>query len=555
MPSLRREETLPDFGKSTRRSLMRGTGLSDEQMRKPKIGVVNSWGKINPAAAELGRLAAIIEKGITEGGCTPIQFSMSSMCVGSAGGGIGLNYCFPLRDLTAAYIEAIAELNMFDGLVFTSVCDDVVPAHLMAAARVNIPSIIVLGGYMTPGHYEGRDLIVADVGKAYVNYKQGLITEEKLVDMECSACTGAGACPVMGTANTMGAMAEALGIAFPGNSCVSGTDTRLDTYSYEAGLQICKLLEGNFKPSDIMTFEAFRNAIRVFNAVGGSTNAVLHLTAIAHELDINLELDLFEEIGSETPFICDVQPAGRHTMVALDHAGGIPSVLKELAPLLHLNNVTVTGKTLRENLATTRNLDTKVIRPISQPLNNDGGIVVVRGNISPNGCIVRQVAVPKTMLRHKGPARIFESEEDACNATLDNKLRPGDVVILRYQGPKGAPGMRICGTRFLWFLETLKLDKSVAFVTDGRFSGTCKGAAFGHVSPEAAEGGILALLEENDSISIDIPNRTLDVDLDEKELAKRRATWKPRPARFSKGILALYEKIAQPAEKGSILCP
>ncbi|MBU2602494.1 MAG: dihydroxy-acid dehydratase [Actinobacteria bacterium] len=450
----------------------------------------------------------------------------------------------------------MAETNLLDALVFVPVCDDVIPGHLMAAARLDLPAVVVTGGYMSLNRRAGAPIDPLQVASKHLNAcKGGDIDPSEFGQIVDRRCRGSGACPVMGTANTLAALAEALGMSPPGNAATPGPDSRLQRLAFEAGRQVVELHRRGLTPSQIMTPAAFENAVRVLMAIGGSTNGVLHLQAVAAEFDLELTPELFNRLNAETPLICDIVPggSGAHYMADLDEAGGIPAVLKELEPLLDTTVLTVTGKTLARDLEGVRVLDRAVIRPLDDPLSPEGGLRFLRGSLAPNGCLVKTSAVPDTMLRHTGPARIFTSEELACDALADGSLVAGDVVVLRYTGPKGDPGMRL-QQRFLWQLAARGLHDRVAFVTDGRISGTNKGCAVTHVGPEAAEGGPLAFVEEGDRIEIDIPAGTIELAVPIEELARRGAAWRP-PARSGrrKGYLDVYARLAKSADRGAAL--
>jgi dihydroxy-acid dehydratase len=449
-------------------------------------------------------------------------------------------------------VELIAQENLFDGIVFTSVCDDVVPAHLMAAARINIPSIILLGGYMAPKMYKGKLRYVQQVATAYGEVQKGDISGEEFEELEDIACGSCGACPVMGTGNTMGAIAETLGMTLPGNATLSGADPTIDHLAYRTGARIVSLVEETVAPLDIMTSRSLENAIRVFLAVGGSTNALLHLPAIAHELEMEIPLGRFDSLSRETPFICNVKPSGAYSMERLDEAGGLPALIKELGPLMYLEEMTITGMTLGENVKDSQVLDREVIFPIGAPIAEEGGIAVLKGSLAPNGAIVKISGLPEEALKKKGPARVFNSEQEACESLLGGNVRPGDMVVIRYVGPKGDPGMRITA-RFLWLLSGINLEKEVTVLTDGRVSGTNLGGTVCHVSPEAADGGAIALVQDGDIIELDTGKRRLQLKVPDDEIRDRRKLWEPPKTRFKKGLLARISTTMAPVEKGAFL--
>ena len=544
------DENLPDYALVERQTLIRGIGLGDEALKSLQVGVVSSWGEINPASIHLNRVAEAVKAGIWSAGGTPREFVMSSICTSMAGYD---SYHLPHRDLVAGYIEAVAKTNLFDAMVFIPVCDDVIPGHLMAAGRLNLPSVVVTGGYMQLNRYKGVILDpLAVAPRHYADFKEGKTSEEDYSQIKDRGCPGFGACPVMGTANTMACLTEALGMSLPGNAATPGADSRLMRLAFQAGQQVVELHRKGIKPSDIMTLKAFRNAIRALMAIGGSTNGVLHLQAIAAELDLSIPLEMFNSVSEETPLICDIQPSGHHLMVDFDEAGGLPVVMKELEPMMDTDAITVTGKSLSMLLGKTSHSDGKVIRSIDRPLSKEGGLIFLKGNLAPNGALIKKSAVPVEMYRHRGPARIFQQEEDACDALNSGKLNPGDVVVVRYVGPRGSPGMYLL-QRFLWQLAARGLQDKIAFITDGRISGTNKGCAVVHISPEAATGGPLAVVIENDIIEIDIPNEKLNIKISDEEMNGRLRRWKVPKSKVNKGYLSIYAKMANSAEKGAAL--
>jgi len=548
----KKDSVLPEYAFIERRELLKGIGLSDEAIQRIQIGVVSSWGELNPAAVNLKRVTEAVKAGIWAAGGTPREFVISSICTSMGGAD---NFHLPHRDLVAGYIEAAAATNLFDGLVFIPVCDDVVPAHLMAAARLDLPSIVVSGGYMLLNRYKGVDIDPFDVpAKYYTRFKEGEIDSDEFKYIEDLGCAGSGACPAMATANTMAAMSEALGMALPGNASLPGADSRLIRLAFRAGLKVVELHKKGIKPSAMMTLGAFRNAIRVLMAVGGSTNTVLHLQAIASELDLNIDIDEFNTLSRETPFICNIAPSGsaEYNLKDLDEAGGIQAVMKELEPLLDTSVKTATGNSLGDNLQNIGVRNRSVIYPLREPIAKEGGLVFLRGNLATQGAIVKQSAVPPEMLRHRGPARVFPDEDEACSALMANGIAAGDVVIVRYKGPRGDPGMRI-SHRFLWLLSALGLERSIAFITDGRLSGSNKCCAVAHVTPEATEGGPLAIIRDGDIIEIDIPDKKLNIDISSEELENRLNQWRRPEKKVTRGYLAIYSKLAKSADKGASL--
>ena len=552
MDSRKKDGALPDYALVERQTMIRGLGLGQEGIDRIQIGVASSWGELNPASIHLNRVAEAVKAGIWAAGGTPREFVISSICTSMAGGD---NYHLPHRDLVASYIEVVAKTNLLDAMVFVPVCDDVVPGHLMAAARLDLPAVVVTGGYMHLNRYEKAHLDPLDVAPVHFRaFKENKIDERQFNWIQDCGCPGVGACPVMGTANTMAAMTEALGMSLPYNATVPGADSRLQRIAFEAGRHVVKLHGLGIKPSDIMTMAAFENSIQALMALGGSTNAVLHLQAIAAELDIDIHPEIFNKLSQKTPFICDIAPSGpgKHMLNDFDVAGGMPAVMKELQPIIDDSVMTVTGSSLKDNLSKARPGDGVVVRPLSDPLSEQGGLIFLKGNLAPGGALVKRSAVPREMLNHQGKARIFADEEDACEALLNGHLEPGDVVVVRYMGPKGDPGMRLL-QRFLWLLAGKGLQNSIAFVTDGRFSGTNKGCAIGHVSPEAAEGGPIAVVEEGDVIEIDINRQNINLKISQDELETRLASWRLPQKKQVKGYLSIYSRMAKSTDKGAAL--
>jgi dihydroxy-acid dehydratase len=534
-----------------RNSLLKSMGYIDEDFQRPLVAVIHGWHEITPGHFHLKEIAQHVKASIRSAGGVPVEIPIPGICASCSGNPLRFKYKFPWRDFAATLAEILINAYDFDGAVFMPTCDDVVPAYLMAAARVNIPSIFITGGYMQPGEYEGKPITAFTMLPKYGEYMIGKITEDKLAEMEERACPSCGACPEMGTANTMRAVAEALGMSLPGDTSTPSNEARLLRLARRAGKQIINLIEKDIKPSDIITKESLENAVRVVLAIGGSTNACIHIPAIAKECDVDLDLDLWDRMSRETPFICSVYPNHpTYTIRDLDFAGGIQAVMKELSSLLHLDVITVTGKTLRENLENVKNLNNDVIRPISNPYSKEGGIAILKGNLAPNGAVVKQSAVSPKMLRHKGPAKVFDSEEDAIDALMKGKVEEKDILVIRYEGPKGSPGCNEM-LNIMHYIVGMGLDESVALVTDGRFSGTNKGGAVGHVSPEAADGGPIAVVQNGDMISIDIPNRKLHLEIDNEELMERLRKWRPREPKVKKGVLDFYARFCGPLEKGA----
>lgn len=535
------------------RFIFKSMGYLDEELQKPLIAVVNSWSECHPGHFHLRELANSVYSGIYMGGGTPVGFNTIAPCDGVAAGHEGMKYILPSRDIIAASIEMMVQAHRFDGMVCICTCDKIVPGMLMAAARLNIPTIFVTGGFMLSGSYKGVKLTNAQLAEIFAKWKRRQISDEEYRTMAGACMLSCGACNMIGTANTMCCLTEALGMSLPGNGAVLAVSARLSQMAKQAGIQMMKLIESDLKPSQIMTREAFENAIRVLMAIGGSTNAILHLPAIASELGIKLVLDIFDSISRDTPWICPLNPNGPYVLQDLEEAGGIPAVMQRLGEKLHLNELTITGKTVRENIGEARVLRLEVIKPLSEPQFREGGIAVLKGNLAPHGAIVRQIGVNPKMLIHEGPARIFDREEDATEAVLQGKISPGDVLVIRYEGPKGGPGMREMHYTASALCADPELESSTALVTDGRFSGGTRGPCIGFVSPEAAEGGPIAIVEDEDIIQIDIPNRKLNFKLSDVEIKGRLARWKPLEPKIKKGFLAIYAQLASSADKGTIL--
>jgi len=536
------------------RSLFYALGYTPEELDRPLVGVVNSQNEIVPGHLHLDAIAEAVKGGIRAAGGTPIEFSTIGICDGLAMGHLGMHYSLPSRELIADSIESMALAHALDALVLVTNCDKITPGMLMAAARLNIPAIIVSGGPMLAGRFQGRDVDFSDIFEAVAKFERGQISEEELEELERAVCPGCGACAGLFTANTMNCLTEALGMALPGNGTIPAVSAARIWLAREAGAKIMELVERGIRPSDILTEEAFANAIAVDMALGGSTNTVLHLPAIAHEAGIELGLELFDRISRRTPYLTKMSPAGPYHLQDLDEAGGVSAVMRELSrgDLLELDALTVTGRSLGENIAGAAIKRPEVIRTLEEPHRSEGGIAILRGNLAPEGAVVKSGAVAEGMLVHQGPARVFESEEEAVEAILGGRIEPGEVVVIRYEGPKGGPGMRemLAPTAAL---SGMGLDGEVALLTDGRFSGATRGAAIGHISPEAAEGGPIGLLQDGDIVEINIPARRLDVRLSEGELGRRREGWQPLAPKITKGYLARYAAMVTSASSGAIL--
>ena len=540
--------------RATQRSLLKATGLSNEDLKKPLIGVVNSFNEVNPGHVHLREIAEEVKLGIASKGGIGLEFPVIALCDGIAMGHSGMRYPLASREIITDSIEAMTEGHQLDALVLITNCDKITPGMLIAAARLNIPSILIAGGPMYAGKFRDTRTDGSRLYEAAGQVSVGAITLEDLDEMEDQASPGCGACGLLGTANSMNCMAEALGMALPWNSTIPAYLAKRKTLARRAGETIMDLFERDVKPRDIMTRQAFLNAVAVDMAIGGSSNTILHLLAIAKAAKVDLTLEDFDELSKKSKKLIQMRPGGDMYMEDMYRAGGLQVIIKETAKLdfVDLNVPTCTGKTQWENVKDSVNKDPNVIHSMENAFYNEGGLAILHGNICKEGAVVKQAAVSPEMLTHSGPCKCFDLEEDAVDAILTGKIKPGDVVIVRYEGPKGGPGMRemltptaaICGAG---------LDKTVALITDGRFSGATRGAAIGHVSPEAAEGGEIALLQDGDIIEIDIPNRTLNVKLSDEELARRKAAWKAPEPKVTDGYLVRYSKLVRSASYGAVV--
>ena len=537
------------------RSLLYALGYTKEELDRPLIGVVCSYNEIVPGHMNLDKIAEAVKAGIRAAGGTPVEFPAIAVCDGIAMGHVGMKYSLVTRDLIADSTEAMAQAHQFDGLVMIPNCDKNVPGLLMAAARVNVPTVFVSGGPMLAGTLnDGRRTCLSHMFEAVGAYYAGKLDEAGVEEYENNACPTCGSCSGMYTANSMNCLTEAIGMALPGNGTIPAVMSARLRLAKHAGMKIMELVEKNICPRDIMTEAAFHNAETIDMALGCSTNTMLHLPAIAHECGIELNFDMANEISDKTPNLCHLAPAGNTYMEDLDRAGGVSAVMAELNKigLLDTSVKTCTGKTMAENLVGVVNRNHEIIRPIDNPYTKTGGIAVLKGNLAPDGCVVKQSAVAPEMMVHQGPARVFNCEDDAIAAIYAGKIVSGDVVVIRYEGPKGGPGMREM-LNPTSAIAGMGLDREVALITDGRFSGATRGASIGHVSPEAASGGNIALVEEGDIISIDIPNHTISVAVSDEELAARRAKWVCPEPRIKTGYLARYAKMVSSADRGAIL--
>lgn len=541
-------------GQAPHRSLFNALGYTKEEMERPLIGIVSSYNEIVPGHINLDKITEAVKMGVAMAGGTPIVFPAIAVCDGIAMGHIGMKYSLVTRDLIADSTECMAMAHGFDALVCIPNCDKNVPGLLMAAARVNIPTIFVSGGPMMAGRVKGCKTSLSSVFEAVGAHAAGKISTEDLTEYEQKACPTCGSCSGMYTANSMNCLTEVLGMGLKGNGTIPAVYSERIRLAKQAGMQIMELLKQDIRPRDIMTKKAFYNALAVDMALGCSTNSMLHLPAIAHEAGVDLNLDIANEISAKTPNLCHLAPAGHTYMEDLNEAGGVYAVMNELNKknLLYTDLITCTGKTVGENISGCINLDPEVIRPVEDPYSEVGGIAVLKGNIAPDSCVVKRSAVVDEMLVHEGPARVFDCEEDAILAIKGGKIVSGDVVVIRYEGPKGGPGMREM-LNPTSAIAGMGLGSSVALITDGRFSGASRGASIGHVSPEAAVGGPIALIEEGDMIKIDIPANTINVDVTDEELARRRASWQPREQKVKTGYLARYISLVTGGNRGAIL--
>ena len=536
------------------RSLFNALGLTEEEMKKPLVGIVSSYNEIVQGHMNLDKIVEAVKLGVAMGGGTPIVFPAIAVCDGIAMGHVGMKYSLVTRDLIADSTECMAMAHQFDALVMVPNCDKNVPGLLMAAARINVPTVFVSGGPMLAGHVHGQKRSLSSMFEAVGSYAAGTMTEEDVKEFEAKVCPTCGSCSGMYTANSMNCLTEALGMGLPGNGTIPAVYSERIKLAKHAGMQVMELWKKNIRPRDIMTKEAFLNALTVDMALGCSTNSMLHLPAIAHEADVDLNMEIANEMSAKTPNLCHLAPAGPTYMEDLNEAGGVYAVMNELNKknLLNTDLITVTGKTVGENIAGCINRNPEVIRPIDNPYSEIGGIAVLKGNLAPDTGVVKRSAVVPEMMVHEGPARVFDCEEDAIAAIKGGKIVAGDVVVIRYEGPKGGPGMREM-LNPTSAIAGMGLGSTVALITDGRFSGASRGASIGHVSPEAAVGGPIALIEEGDRILIDIPNNKLEVLVSDEELAARKAKWQPREPRVTTGYLARYAKMVTSGNRGAIL--
>ena len=535
------------------RSLCRALGLTDEEMERPLVGIVSSYNEIVPGHMNLDKIVDAVKQGVAMAGGTPIVFPAIAVCDGIAMGHVGMKYSLVTRDLIADSTECMAMAHQFDALVMVPNCDKNVPGLLMAAARLNIPTVFVSGGPMLAGHVKGEKRSLSSMFEAVGSYAAGLMSEEDVKEFECKVCPTCGSCSGMYTANSMNCLTEVLGMGLKGNGTIPAVYSERLVLAKHAGMAVMDMLKKNIRPRDIMTEAAFRNALTMDMALGCSTNSMLHLPAIAHEAGVELNVDIANEISAKTPNLCHLAPAGHTYMEDLNEAGGIYAVMNEISKLglLNLDCMTVTGRTVGENIKDCVNKNPEIIRPVDNPYSKTGGIAVLRGNLAPDSCVVKRSAVAPEMLVHEGPARVFDSDDDAIAAIKSGKIVAGDVVVIRYEGPKGGPGMREM-LNPTSAIVGMGLGSTVALITDGRFSGASRGASIGHVSPEAAAGGPIGLVEEGDIIAIDINANTINMKVSYEELARRRANWTPKTKEVT-GYLKRYAALVTSADKGAIL--
>ncbi|MBQ8086521.1 MAG: dihydroxy-acid dehydratase [Lachnospiraceae bacterium] len=536
------------------RSLFNALGMTDEEMKKPMVGIVCSYNEIVPGHMNLDKIAQAVKLGVAEAGGVPVMFPAIAVCDGIAMGHVGMKYSLVTRDLIADSTECMAIAHQFDALVMIPNCDKNVPGLLMAAARVNVPTVFVSGGPMLAGHVKGHKTSLSSMFEAVGSYAAGTMTEEDVYEYECKTCPTCGSCSGMYTANSMNCLTEALGMGLPGNGTIPAVYSERLKLAKRAGYAVMEMLKKDIRPRDIITKEAIMNALTVDMALGCSTNSMLHIPAIAHEIGFDFDIALANEVSAKTPNLCHLAPAGPTYMEDLNEAGGVYAVINELKSigLINENCMTVTGKTIGEAVEGHVNKNPEVIRPLDNPYSKTGGLAVLKGNLAPDGSVVKRSAVVPEMLKHEGPARVFDCEEDAIAAIKGGKIVEGDVVVIRYEGHKGGPGMREM-LNPTSAIAGMGLGSSVALITDGRFSGASRGASIGHVSPEAAVGGPIAFVEEGDIIRIDIDNHSLELDVSEEELAKRKAAWTPREPKVTTGYLARYAKMVTSGNRGAVL--
>ncbi len=548
----RSEELVGGRVRAAHRALLYALGLTRDDLAKPLVAVVNSWNEIVPGHAHLRSLSERVKEGVRAAGGVPLEFDTIAICDGLCQGHVGMAYSLPSRDVIADSIELMVEAHRFDAMVLLASCDKVIPGHLMAAARLDVPCIMVTGGPMEAGRYRDRSITLTDMREFVGEAEVGRLTDEELAAIERIACPGAGSCAMLGTANSMAIIAEVLGLTLPRCATTLALSAEKRRLAYTSGARVMELWRNDVRPSHILTRDAFQNAVTVDVAIGGSTNTLLHIPTIAKECGVRITMADFDAIGRSTPQVGAMKPSGPWTLQDLDAAGGVPALMTVLRPLLHLDAPTVTGKTVAENLVDVEVRNPEVIRSLDNPIHREGGLAILTGTLAPEGAVVKQAAVDAGMLRHAGPARVFESMELAVTALQRHQVQTGDVMVLRYEGPKGGPGMREMHM-VTAMLMGMGLGASVALVTDGRFSGSTRGPCIGHVSPEAFEGGPIALVRDHDRIVIDIPARRLDIDLPSHELTRRLREWQPPPPKVQRGVLWRYAHLAESPMRGAYL--
>jgi dihydroxy-acid dehydratase len=531
------------------RALYKAANYSDDDLKKPLIAIANSWNELNPGHVHLRETAARVKEGIWRAGGMPAEFNTIGPCDGIAQGR-GMHYVLPSRDVVAASVECMGGAHQVAGLVFIGTCDKIIPGMLMAALRLDVPCIFFTGGIMLPR----GDMVTCDIKEAIGRFTAGEITQEEFEKIESETCASVGGCNMMGTASTMCCLLETLGLALPGTTTLAAVDPARARLAREAGKLAVSLVKKNIRPSRILTRASFENAIRVLLAFGGSTNALLHLPAVAAEIGVDLPLEVFDRLSRATPLLCKFKPASKFNLLDFHNAGGVPALMRELSPLLHLDQPTVSGKTLKQIVRSAKKPDRTIIATLDKPLAKEGGIAILRGNLAPGGAVVKTSGISPNMMTHRGPAVVFDSEEEVREHLARRRVKPGSVLVIRYEGPRGGPGMRELSIPAA-MLVGMGLGDSVAMITDGRYSGATRGPCIGHVCPEAVEGGPLAIVRDGDIIEIDIPNRKLGVDLTKSEIKNRLKHWKPPPPRIDKGFLSLYQKIVGSASDGARLAP
>jgi dihydroxy-acid dehydratase len=551
---MRSDEMKAGLKRAQHRALFYSMGYTRREIEQPIVGIVNSFNQIIPGHIHLNSIVDAVVRGVSLGGGTPVIFPSIGICDGLAQGHEGMRYVLASRELIADSVEVMAMAHPFDALVMVTNCDKITPGMLMAALRLNIPTVVLSGGPMLAGDWRGQETDLTTVWEGVGRVSAGRMTAEEMAELEECCCPGCGSCAGMFTANSMNCLTEAIGLGLPGNGTIPAISAARVRLAKQAGLQVMELLRRDIRPRDIATREAFMNAIAVDMALGCSTNTILHVPAIAHEAHIPIPQDLFQEMSDRIPHLCSMSPAGPHHLDDLGRAGGVQGMMKRLAERGHVDPgvMTVTGQTLGENLAHAEIRDSEIIRPYDCPIHPVGGIAILKGNLAPDGAVVKQAAVAPAMRQRRGTARIFDDEESATDAILDGRIHPGDIVVVRYEGPKGGPGMRemLSATSAI---VGVGLGEEVALITDGRFSGVTRGAAIGHISPEAAEGGLIALVQEGDTIAIDIPARTLTLEVEASEIARRRANWTPPEPKVKEGYLVRYARMVTSASTGAIL--